>query len=71
MTPTVFWVANDLENIYSSVLLPSGFALGDGVALDGVVGDNFSTGPNIDFWGLYWLTLALALTSSESHVVQY
>ena len=75
----IFWAANDLENVSSSVLLSSGLALGDGVAGDEVVGGTkFRQGPNIDF-SLVLLYkckyhdsfLSLTLTGSESRLVQY
>ena len=44
----MLWVANDLVNVSSSVLLSSGLALGDDVALDEAVETKFRHGPNID-----------------------
>ena len=41
LTPTVLWVTNDPANVSSSVLLSSGLALGDDVALDGAVETKF------------------------------
>lgn len=45
----MLWVANDPEKVSSSVLVSSGLALGDDVAVDEVVGTKFRQGPNIDF----------------------
>ena len=44
MTLAVFWVANYLQNVSSSILLSSEVALGDDVALDGGSGNKVSTG---------------------------
>ena len=44
----MLWIANDLVNVSSSVLLSSGLALGDDVALDEAVETKFRHGPNID-----------------------
>ena len=62
MTLTTSWVSNDLENVSSSVLLSSGLALCDNVALDGVVETMFRQGPNIDFRAC---TGSLALSLSQ------
>ena len=75
----MFWVANDLKNVSFSVLLSSGLALGDGVAVDEVVErTKFRQGPNIDFplvllykCKYHDSCLNLALTGSESRLVQY
>ena len=55
----MFWVASDLATVSSSVLISSGLALGDSVALV-LVETKSRQGPDIDFSGLYWLTLDLA-----------
>ena len=63
MTLTMFWVADDLENVSASVFLSSGLALDDDVALDGVVGTMFREGPNIDCRaGTGSLSLSLSLS---------
>ena len=44
----MLWVASDLVNVSCSVLLSSGIALSDDVALDEAVETKFRHGPNID-----------------------
>ena len=60
----MLWVANDLANVSSSVLLPSDLALGDDVALDEVVETKFRQGPNIDFQACKDTTIPASLSLS-------
>ena len=66
LTLAMLWVANDLANVSSSVLLPSDLALGDDVALDEVVETKFRQGPNIyiDFQACKDTTIPASLSLS-------
>ena len=62
-TLAMFWVAHDLENVSSSVLLSSGLALGDDEALDEEVETKFRHGPNIDFRPFFFIIKSSILSA--------